>query len=529
MAQKGKDYEERIRSKLQQHYLAECSSIAGSSHSSDINFVINNVKVGIEIKSSFASECGQKAFKLVDNKLVLPDGFHKNSLGDVVPFGGSIPSFLKSKITLEEWESEKENFKDEYYLSTDPFIVSNYYFGKGADYIHFEDKGLYSTSDDPLNWGVPKLRGDVKIRIRCKQHKGPIPSSVQAVFIIVKSSVPESDYSLTDKNKKIPLSENNRANVDDAEDVEKVIDFQNMTVNELKKYCRDNNIKGYSKCRKAGLIDLVKKCNIIEEKKEYKSPLRYPGGKTRGVKVISEIIDSLFNGRKILLSPFLGGGSLELFYLSRGLTIYGNDLFHPLFIFWKNLKENPDKLCSNISQIINEEEIDKDKFQKLKNFEGLSEIEIASRYYIINRCSFSGATFCGGFSKSAYESRLTQSCFTRMENLAPQLSNIHFSNLDAIDFLKQYDESNDQFIYLDPPYYQETYLYGRDGDLHKNFNHQDLAEYLKTRNDWILSYNDVPKIRELYHFADIQEVNWSLSMTSKKSSEIIIHPRNNTS
>jgi len=36
-------------------------------------------------------------------------------------------------------------------------------------------------------------------------------------------------------------------------------DFENKTLEELKQYCRDNNIRGFSRKKKLQLIDLIKK------------------------------------------------------------------------------------------------------------------------------------------------------------------------------------------------------------------------------------------------------------------------------
>ena len=79
-----------------------------------------------------------------------------------------------------------------------------------------------------------------------------------------------------------------------------------------------------------------------------KSPLRYPGGKTRACKILDKIVSEHFNmkEKKILISPFLGGGSFE-FYLQNkyNLDIIANDKFHPLFTFWKFCKHRNKALC----------------------------------------------------------------------------------------------------------------------------------------------------------------------------------------
>ena len=78
-----------------------------------------------------------------------------------------------------------------------------------------------------------------------------------------------------------------------------------------------------------------------------KSPLRYPGGKTRAVKKLDEIVNSEFDIKQFdtVISPFFGGGSFE-FYLQNkyGFTICANDNFIPLYNFWSTCKNNKDKL-----------------------------------------------------------------------------------------------------------------------------------------------------------------------------------------
>ena len=56
-----------------------------------------------------------------------------------------------------------------------------------------------------------------------------------------------------------------------------------------------------------------------------KSPLRYPGGKTRACKKLEEILNENFNIRDFdnLVSPFFGGGSFE-FYIQNNQASMSN-------------------------------------------------------------------------------------------------------------------------------------------------------------------------------------------------------------
>lgn len=55
-----------------------------------------------------------------------------------------------------------------------------------------------------------------------------------------------------------------------------------------------------------------------------KTMLRYPGGKTRAIKVLAPLVPK--NTNKVV-SPFLGGGSFELYLTGLGIEVTASDLF----------------------------------------------------------------------------------------------------------------------------------------------------------------------------------------------------------
>lgn len=250
-----------------------------------------------------------------------------------------------------------------------------------------------------------------------------------------------------------------------------------------------------------------------------KSPLRYPGGKTRAISLLKTYIPE---GTTTLVSPFFGGGSFELAMAGTGVRVYANDLFRPLYTFWKVLKENPAELQRRVQAAC---PVTKNAFIQLRTtILGMTdEIEIATAYYLVNRCSFSGATFCGGFSQQSADGRMNQSAIDRLT--AVSLANVSVSNDDCIKFLQDHPPAPGLVVYADPPYYISTYVYGKDGDMHEGFDHKRLADELKTRKDWVLSYNDCPFVRELYAECKIVSVQWSYGMSIKPSSEVIITPQ----
>ena len=253
-----------------------------------------------------------------------------------------------------------------------------------------------------------------------------------------------------------------------------------------------------------------------------KSPLRYPGGKTRAVTFLKETLLKEYPSRKNLLSPFFGGGSFEIAMASDGYTVLGNDLFSPLYTFWSQTKQNAVAVADRVQQ---EMPVNKEKFVQFRqDIQNESDpLIIAAKYFIINRCSFSGATFCGGFSEQAASGRLTESSLKTLKEV--NLTRFTFSKQDCCEFLKAHPESSDTVIYADPPYYIDSYIYGKDGDLHQAFDHKAFASAIKKRSDWMISYNDCEYIRELYSGCRFLSPSWSYGMNkSKKSSELLILP-----
>jgi DNA adenine methylase len=260
------------------------------------------------------------------------------------------------------------------------------------------------------------------------------------------------------------------------------------------------------------------------------SPLRYPGGKTRACKIIDDIILKHFDVTQFdtLSSPFFGGGSFE-FYLQNkyGYKLIVNDKFTPLYNFWKQIKTDKNALCKELREITS---VSKEQFMSYRNtIMKINHLQQAIQYFIINRCSFSGATLSGGFSEEASKKRYTLSSIRKIELL--DFTNIDLYNLDFEDFITNENanaNNNDNekvLMFLDPPYYLEkqSKLYGNNGDMHENFNHQLLFDVIKTKKNWVITYNNCDYIKTLYKDYTIIDVNWSYGMnTSKKSSEIII-------
>jgi len=254
-----------------------------------------------------------------------------------------------------------------------------------------------------------------------------------------------------------------------------------------------------------------------------KSLLRYPGGKTRALK---HIIPYFPKDLTEIVSPFFGGGSIEIHYASQGVRVHGYEIFEPLVNFWQRVLDDPEQIAYLLESLFHP--CSKDMFiqyQKKQNWKHMDNTHFhwkefrACMFYALNRSSFSGATMSGGYSKQAAEGRFTKSSIERLRSfVCPTLT---VNEADFKDSLAKHDD--DTFIYADPPYHVENpVLYGDRGSAHKDFDHIGFAEEIKKKNNWVLSYNPNPTILELYKDYEIVYPEWSYGMSADKTSKEIL-------
>lgn len=262
------------------------------------------------------------------------------------------------------------------------------------------------------------------------------------------------------------------------------------------------------------MINVIEKQQInFKNSPNTVSLLRYPGGKTRAAKFILPYFPSSLT---TLFSPFFGGGSLEIILASRGVKVYGYDIFEPLVVFWQCALENPDKLANIVLQYY---PLSRDKFYELQNNLDAYKTDryrYAAVFYVLNRSSYSGTTLSGGMSPN--HPRFTLSAVERLKNFyCPNLICV-----EKMDFKESFKLHTRDFVYADPPYMINSGLYGRKGDVHRNFDHDALYEILKQRGGWILSYNDCDKVKKMYSRYKIVYPVWKYGMSGNKTSREIL-------
>lgn len=263
------------------------------------------------------------------------------------------------------------------------------------------------------------------------------------------------------------------------------------------------------------------KGDTLKYKRYTKSPLRYGGGKSLAVGLI---IEHFPNDISRIISPFIGGGSVEVASaLELNLEVKAFDIFDILVNFWQLASTKSQKLYDELCQLEPNKETYawiKDELKKhYKNEAKLDKLTLARDYYFNFNLSY-GPGFLGWMSK-IYEDK------TRYANMLEKLRNFGLQDgarnlsVECASFESVFERYPNDFFYCDPPYFltgDSKMFKGiypmRNFPIHHNgFKHELLAKCLHAhKGKFILSYNDCEWVRNAYKDFKILEPKWQYTM-----------------
>jgi DNA adenine methylase len=235
--------------------------------------------------------------------------------------------------------------------------------------------------------------------------------------------------------------------------------------------------------------------------KALKTPLRYPGGKSRATKFL---LPKFPKDIKDYREPFIGGGSVAIEFTKQfpDVPVWVNDLYEPLYNFWVQLQKFPEGLvCLLDAYKKHYDTPDKARvlFNEMKiqlNTSDTPDLHKAAAFYVVNKCSFSGLTESSSFSAQASNSNFSMRGIENLIKYSEIIKNWKITNLSYEHML---DGTSDTFIYLDPPYDIKDNLYGKKGEMHKKFDHELFATRMNvTPCKSLISYNSTLFVKERF-------------------------------
>ena len=256
-------------------------------------------------------------------------------------------------------------------------------------------------------------------------------------------------------------------------------------------------------------------------RKALKTPLRYPGGKSRAVTKMDQYFPDLSNYVEFR-EPFLGGGSVAIYIAKKypHLKITVNDLYEPLVNFWSNLQMFGVELSEKLKELKlkhNDPDSARVLFTRSKeriNSSDCSPLDRAVDFYIVNKCSFSGLTESSSFSSQASNSNFSLRGIEKLPGYQEIISNWYINGY-SYEYLMEHDMHDGIFMYLDPPYDIKDNLYGKKGSIHKNFDHDKFAKDCDEHSiPMMVSYNSEQLVRDRFKGWNAAEFDLTYTMRS---------------
>lgn len=239
------------------------------------------------------------------------------------------------------------------------------------------------------------------------------------------------------------------------------------------------------------------------------SPLRYPGGKTCLLDLMSKVLQLNRLQLAHYAEPYAGGCGLALSLLYGGYVsdIHINDIDPSVWAFWHSVLNDNEALIA----LIQETPITVDEWLRQREIHRRRRIAdplmLGFSAFFLNRTNRSGiikdAGVIGGLDQAG---NYKIDCRFNREDLSRRVrrvwkyrERIHLSRMDALKFLTRCDERlpRESLLFIDPPYYKKG------ATLYTNFyqpsDHELLAQKVMTLGrNWIVTYDDAPEVRKLY-------------------------------
>lgn len=246
---------------------------------------------------------------------------------------------------------------------------------------------------------------------------------------------------------------------------------------------------------------------------------RYPGGKSRIVKEIRKRMESRgFLSGDSFHDVFVGGGSVLLHvagWFPRS-PLFANDIDPWINSFWEVVVGPKSQFNEFLEKLRITPTVD--SFVLLRNSAPDNRLDRAFRAVFFNRTTFSGMFTSGpigGYNQTGrwkidcrYNHKAMVSAMLYMREKLRLDERLHVTGIDAVSYVSGVD---DGFMYLDPPYMGQGKALYREA-----VDHHSLAQILRNKKKWLLTYDDCDDVRMAYGYADIEEIPMRYSIRGKK-------------
>lgn len=247
--------------------------------------------------------------------------------------------------------------------------------------------------------------------------------------------------------------------------------------------------------------------------------IRYPGGKSRMRDHIIKHLDRFGSDRYV--EPFAGGLGVGLHVIPGMKEAWINDADFNIYAMWHSVIHRPKELIELAAGFTPSVEAFREFKFRLANHKAEDLAQTGFMKMALHQISFSGLGERAGGPLRDVGSRWSFPRLKKQITLSHAI--LKKTKCTCMDFEAVLKEASGYVIYCDPPYYKR----GNDLYAHRfsKADHLRLAEVLRHKRQWILSYDNVASIKRLYTpFASIEELDVNYSITKPmQRRELIIY------
>lgn len=224
---------------------------------------------------------------------------------------------------------------------------------------------------------------------------------------------------------------------------------------------------------------------------------RYPGGKHYAIDILKPFWSS--TAHEEYREPFAGGASV-FFNKPKVDTNWLNDVDSELVTTMRVVADA--RLRRQLIKRVEAEVASKERWREVMDYEPKSDLDIAFKYFYLNRTSFSGKLISAAWGYRPKRSLPPDRWSERIDPCGEKLSDVQITSNDFEQVINA-PSKNDVLMFVDPPYFSPA----KKKHYRNGFSPEDhirLSEALKkTKHKFFLTYDDCPGVRSLYKWANL--------------------------
>ena len=232
-------------------------------------------------------------------------------------------------------------------------------------------------------------------------------------------------------------------------------------------------------------------------------PFRYPGGKHYAIDLLRPFWEAVPHDE--YREPFAGGATV---FFNKPPVKFNwlNDLDHELMIAYRIMSDPVQR--AQLIGLVSAEVASKERWKEMFLFQPRTALEVAYKYFYLNRTSFSGKLVSPAWGYRPKRSLPPERWHERINPCGEKLENVTTTTGDFTEVISAPAREKSVLMYVDPPYFappkKKHYRNGFELE-----DHQRLSNRLReTNHKFFLTYDDVDEVRQLYHWAYIYQAKF---------------------